>query len=142
RSLGKFIFGFDMIRYAVSKAANFLFAQKLQRQLNEQGLPILFIAVHPDVVATEGVITSNTASIRIMACLSFFTPDQSTASPLFAAAAKEVRQYPEKYKKKFLVPIGKVMAPNLVAEDEKQVKGPWKSTIKEVNRHHIADSLP
>lgn len=131
-----------MIRYAVSKAAAVLFAQELQRQLDKQNLPILSIAVHPGEVATEGVMTSNTAPVRIMARLSFLTPDQGAASPLFAATAKEVRQGPEKYKGKFLVPIGKVMAPNPVAKDKAQVKGLWENTTKEVNKHLIADGLP
>lgn len=131
-----------MIRYAVSKAATTLFAQELQRRLDEQGLPILSIAVHPGEVATEGVMTSNTAPLKIIARMSFLTPKQGTASPLFAATAKQVRQDPEKYKGKFLVPIGKVTAPNPVATDERQVQGLWENTIAEVNKQLIADGLP
>ncbi|KAF7595635.1 hypothetical protein BBP40_005383 [Aspergillus hancockii] len=140
--LGRFIFGFDMIRYAVSKAANLVFAQELQRRLDEQGLPILSIAVHPGEVATEGVMTSNYFPLRIMARLVFLTSDQGAASPIYAATAEKIRQDPGRYKGKFLTPIGKVEPSNPVAKDERQVKGLWDNTTKEVNQQLIANNLP
>src|SRR6478735_6412698 len=56
RFLGRFMFGFDMIRYAVSKAAVVLLTQELQGRLEGQNLPITCIAVHPGEVLTEGVL--------------------------------------------------------------------------------------
>ncbi|EIT81774.1 dehydrogenase [Aspergillus oryzae 100-8] len=142
RYFGKFIFGFDMIRYAVSKAANALFAQELQRRLDKQGLPITSIAVHPGEVATEGLMSSNTAPVRMVARLLFLTADEGAVTPLFAATAVEVRQDPERYKGRFLVPIGRVEAPNPVANDDEQVKGLWGTTVKEVNKHLADNGLP
>ncbi|KAH8597562.1 daunorubicin C-13 ketoreductase [Bisporella sp. PMI_857] len=142
RYLGRFVFGFDMIRYAVSKAANFLFAQELQRRLDAQHLPILSIAVHPGEVATEGVMNTNTALVRFMARLLFLKPEQGAVSPLFAATATEVRRNSERYKGRFLLPVGKVTPPNPVAADERQVKGLWDNTTEEVNKQLVADGLP
>ncbi|KAJ6026556.1 hypothetical protein N7460_011373 [Penicillium canescens] len=65
RFLGRFIFWFDMVRYAVSKAAVVLFTKELQHRLDEQGLLVITIAVHPGEVATEGVMTINNAFISI-----------------------------------------------------------------------------
>lgn len=142
RYIGRFIFGFDMIRYSVSKAANVLFMQELQQKLDEQGLLILSISVHPGEVATAGVMASNPAIIRFIARLSFLTPNQGAASPLFAATASEIRQDYMKYKGKGLLPIGKVAAPHAVTQDKAQVKGLWENTTKEVNAQLIADCLP
>jgi NAD(P)-dependent dehydrogenase (short-subunit alcohol dehydrogenase family) len=142
RWFGRFIFGFDMVRYAVSKAAVVLFTKELQQQLDEQGLPIITIAVHPGEVATEGVMAINNAFIKTLARISFLTPEQGSATPIFAATAKEVRQNAGKYKGKFLVPFGRVEAPNTVVEDDGQVKGLWKNTTREINKRLVSEGLP
>ncbi|KEZ43364.1 hypothetical protein SAPIO_CDS4824 [Scedosporium apiospermum] len=112
----KFLFGFDMIRYAVSKAAAILFTKELQRRLDDQDLPILCVAVHP--------------------------AEQGAATPFFAAVAGEVRQKANVYKGRFLVPIGKVETPNAVAEDNRQIKGLWENTTQEVNKQLAEYKLP
>ncbi|KAJ4157672.1 hypothetical protein NW754_009320 [Fusarium falciforme] len=134
RFMGKFFFGFDMIRYGVSKAAVVLFTQELQRRFDEQGLPIICIAVHPGEVLTEGVLAINNFLVRAIARMSFISAEQGAANSLFAAAATEVRENVEKYKGKFLVPVGKLEAPNPVAEDGGQVKGLWENTVIEINQ--------
>jgi NAD(P)-dependent dehydrogenase (short-subunit alcohol dehydrogenase family) len=135
------MFGFDMIRYAVSKAAVVLFTKELQDRLDEQGLPIITIAVHPGEVATEGVMTINNAFIRTLARISFLTSEQGSATPIFAATAKKVRQNAEKYKGKFLVPVGRIESPNIVVEDDRQVKGLWENTTVEVNKQLVSEGL-
>ncbi|UPL00570.1 hypothetical protein LCI18_011504 [Fusarium solani-melongenae] len=142
RFLGRFMFGFDMIRYGVSKAAVVLFTQELQRRFDEQGLPITCIAVHPGEVLTEGVLAINNFFVRAIARMSFISAEQGAANPLFAAAATEVRESVEKYKGKFLVPIGKLEAPNPVAEDGGQVKGLWENTVFEINQWAAEKKLP
>lgn len=112
RYLGRFIFGFDMIRYAVFKAATLILVQELQRRMNEQDLAIISIAVHPGEVATEGVVATNTALLRFIARASFLSPDKGAVTPLLAATAKEVRQNPE-YKGKYIVPVGKIGVLNM-----------------------------
>lgn len=142
RFLGRFMFGFDMIRYAVSKAAVVLFTKELQDRLNEQGIPILCIAVHPGEAVTEGLLAINNAFVKTIARMSFITAEQGAATPLFAATAKEVRQNAKKYEGKFIVPVRKVEAPNPVANNNLQVKGLWDITTVEVNKQLVAENLP
>ncbi|KAI8725548.1 hypothetical protein NCS52_00126200 [Fusarium sp. LHS14.1] len=134
RFLGRFFFAFDMIRYAVSKTAVVLFTKELQRRFDEQGLAITCIAVHPGEVFTEGLVSVNNFLVGAIARIAFVSADQGAANSLFAAAATEVRENAEKYKGKFLVPVGKLEAPNPVAEDAAQVKGLWENTVIEVNQ--------
>ncbi|KAJ5619636.1 hypothetical protein N7510_003620 [Penicillium lagena] len=139
--IGRLMFGYDLPRYAVSKAAVTSFTKELQRRLDEQGLPIVTVSVHPGEVATEGVMTINNLFIRTIARLLFVASEQGAATSAFAATATEVRQNIEKYKGKFLVPIGKVGSPNAVVEDDRQVKGLWETTNREVNEQLLTENL-
>ncbi|KAH7007608.1 hypothetical protein EDB80DRAFT_752166 [Ilyonectria destructans] len=121
RHVGRFLFGFDMIRYAVSKAAVVLFIKELQRRLEEQSLHILCMAVHPGEVATESLLELNSFPLKTIARMSFLTAEQGALPPLFAATAGEVRKKAAKYKGQFLMPIGKVGTPNAIANDDRQI---------------------
>ncbi|RSL60424.1 hypothetical protein CEP53_005460 [Fusarium sp. AF-6] len=134
RFLGRFFFAFDIIRFSVSKAAVVLFTHELQHRFDEQGLSITCIAVHPGEVLTEGLLSINNFLVGAIARMAFVSTEQGAANSLFAAAATEVRENVEKYKGKFLVPTGKLEAPNPVAEDAGQVKGLWENTVIEVNQ--------
>ncbi|EQB47730.1 hypothetical protein CGLO_13117 [Colletotrichum gloeosporioides Cg-14] len=142
RYFGKFAFGFDMIRYAVSKAANLIFAQGLQRRLDEQGLPIISVAVHPGEVATEGVFSINNAMVRTIARLTFLSPEQGAANPVFAAASRDVKENLAVFKGQFLLPVGKIGVPASVASDEEQVKGLWNTAMEEINKRLADEGLP
>ncbi|KAF2794218.1 putative carbonyl reductase [Melanomma pulvis-pyrius CBS 109.77] len=141
RCLLKHMFGFDMIRYAVSKAATCMFAQELQRRLDESGIPILSLAVHPGEIATEGVMRINTALVGLIARLTFATPDQGAATPLFAAVATEVRDDPEKYKGKLIMPVGGIDNAHPSTQNKGQVKALWEMTTKEANEELVAHNL-
>ncbi|KAJ0325593.1 hypothetical protein COL5a_007404 [Colletotrichum fioriniae] len=129
------IFVVDMIRYAVSKVANLLFAQELQRLLDEQGLPILSISVHPGGVASPGSKDIGNSIFSLVRSAAFLTVDQGAITSVFAATAAEVRENADKYKGKYLEPFGKIVTPNPVAKDEKQVKGMWEHTTVEANKY-------
>ncbi|KXH33368.1 daunorubicin C-13 ketoreductase [Colletotrichum simmondsii] len=129
------IFVVDMIRYAVSKVANLLFAQELQRLLDEQGLPILSISVHPGGVASPGSKDIGNSLFSLVRSAAFLTVDQGAITTVFAATAAEVRENAEMYKGKYLEPFGKIVTPNPVAKDEKQVKGMWEHTTVEANKY-------
>ncbi|KAF7555284.1 hypothetical protein G7Z17_g2332 [Cylindrodendrum hubeiense] len=141
RYLGRFMFAFDIIRYAVSKAAVVLFTKELQNRLDEHGFPILVVVVHPGEVFTEGVLLSNNAFIKTIARFSFMTAEQGAATPLFAATLSNVRRDFHEYKAKFLVPVGKIENPNPVAENDLQVKGLWDITTVEVNEQLSIEGL-
>ncbi|KAF5581584.1 carbonyl reductase [Fusarium pseudoanthophilum] len=130
RYLGRFMFGFDMIRYAVSKTAVVLFTQELQARLEQQNLPITCIAVHPGEVLTEGVLSINNFVVRAIARASFLSAEQGAFNSLFAATAEDAL----KFKGMFIVPVGKLEEPNPVAKDDRQVKGLWENTGVEVNK--------
>lgn len=136
------MFGFDIIRYAVSKVAVVLLTQELQERLEGQKLPITCIAVHPGEVLTEGVLAINTVLVRAIARASFSTAEQGAANSLFAATATEVKKDVRKYKGKFIVPVGKLEQPNPVAKDGQQVKGLWENTVVEVNKWLVEKKLP
>ncbi|KAK0374806.1 short-chain dehydrogenase/reductase family Oxidoreductase [Colletotrichum limetticola] len=142
RYFGRFIFGFDTIRYGVSKAANAIFAQELQKRMDEQKLPILSMAVHPGEVATEGVFSINPSLIKTIARWTFISPEQGAATPVFAAVSKEIRQDASKYKGKFVFPGGKIGDPNPVASDKEQTTGLWRNANEEVNSQLRAQGLP
>ncbi|KAF5591718.1 carbonyl reductase [Fusarium pseudocircinatum] len=142
RYLGRFMFGFDMIRYAVSKTAVALFTKELQARLEQHNLPLTCIAVHPGEVLTEGVLAINNVLVRAIARASFLTAEQGAANSLFAATATEVTKDALKYKGKFIVPVGKVEDPNPVAKDNRQVKGLWENTVVEVNKWLAEKKLP
>ncbi|KAK1724163.1 hypothetical protein CaCOL14_004700 [Colletotrichum acutatum] len=142
RYVGRFIFGFDTIRYGVSKAANAIFAQELQKRMDEQKLSILSMAVHPGEVATEGVFSINPSLVKMIARWTFISPEQGAATPVFAAASNEIRQDSLKYKGKFVFPGGKIGDPNPVASNEEQVAGLWRNANEEVNAQLRAQGLP
>jgi NAD(P)-dependent dehydrogenase (short-subunit alcohol dehydrogenase family) len=130
RYLGRFMFGFDMIWYAVSKTAVVLFTQELQARLEQQNLPITCIAVHPGEVLTEGVLSINNFFVRAIGRAFFLSAEQGAANSLFVATAEDAL----KFKGKFIVPVGNLEEPNPVAKDDQQVKGLWENTGIEVNK--------
>ncbi|KAH7067991.1 putative carbonyl reductase [Paraphoma chrysanthemicola] len=142
RYLARFLFSFNMIRFAISKAATVILAEELQRRLDEQNTPILSMAVHPGETATEAVLRNIPSLLGPVARLAFLKPDQGAATPLFAVTAKEVRRDSERYKGKFILPGGNIGVPNPVAKDERQVKGLWKHATDAVDKELAARNLP
>lgn len=131
-----------MIRYSVAKTANMMFAQKLQQMMDSQGIPILSIGVHPGAVASDGVKTIGTGLFNRVINMSFVTTDQGALNSLFAATAKEVRATPEKYKGRYLEPVGQVVEPHVVTKDHEQVEGLWENTTIAVNKYLAKIHLP
>ncbi|KAK7398543.1 hypothetical protein QQX98_012091 [Neonectria punicea] len=124
RYILRHMFGFDAIRYSVSKASIVLFIKELQRRLDEQGIPILVRAPgRGQYRESEGY-------------------QRRAATPIFAATAKEVRQNASVNEGKFLEPVGKISTPNPVANDEAQIKGLWENTTAEVNKKLTSEGLP
>ena len=89
------------LAYANSKLANLLFADELQRQLAERGLPVTAAAAHPGVAAT-GLFTSRDGMganpvLRVFApaLLKVFTqsPRVAARAPLYAATEAEPGSY-------------------------------------------------
>lgn len=142
RYILRFIFKFDIIRLAVSRAATNIFAHELQRRLDSSGSQILSLAVHPGEVATEGVSKSNGPVLATIARFVFATPDQGAANPLWAATAEEARTDSAKYRGKLILPVGKVGSAHPVTQNERQVNNLWEVATNEVNKQLAASDLP
>ncbi|KPM35890.1 hypothetical protein AK830_g10672 [Neonectria ditissima] len=134
RYLQKHMFTVDMIRYSMAKVANLLFAQELQRRLDEQGSSIISLSVHPGSVRSAKALDIFCGPLKPIMRRVMLTEDEGSFTLLFGATAKEVREKPEAFKGKYLEPIGEVKPNHVVANDEKQVRGLWDNTSKEVNK--------
>jgi NAD(P)-dependent dehydrogenase (short-subunit alcohol dehydrogenase family) len=79
--------------YAQSKLADLIFAREMQRRLSEAGSPILSIAAHPGIAATN-LFSNMTGFLKTLASLVSPLIGQSAAAgalpELFAATAPEV----------------------------------------------------
>jgi NAD(P)-dependent dehydrogenase (short-subunit alcohol dehydrogenase family) len=142
RYLQSHIFHVDMIRYSVSKVANCMFAQELQRIFDEQRLPILSISVHPGGVASEGAMTIGTGVFRALVKSTFITTDQGAITSAFAATATEVRKNPSKYGGRYLEPYGQIGTPHQILKNQAAVKGMWDNTTTGVNSYLQKQGLP
>ncbi|KAI0640561.1 NAD-P-binding protein [Trametes meyenii] len=96
-------------RYAFSKGMQLMFVKELQRRLDQEGTPILVIAVDPGEVNTEGVqaYAHSVGGLRSsiyagIANLTFTTPTKGAYGPVFAAASPVPRGRVEEYKGAFL----------------------------------------
>ncbi|KAF8994912.1 short-chain dehydrogenase [Cyathus striatus] len=125
-----------LYRYGHSKLANVLFAYQLQKRLNEEGVDILSLTLHPGTVKTGMnalAVLSTIAHIFITIAGSVdyvarfgggnlfdraFTPLEGAITPLFAAVAPEVRNDKAKFGGAYLMPFGKV-SPDDTSEDAK-----------------------
>ncbi|KAI0073654.1 NAD-P-binding protein [Panus rudis PR-1116 ss-1] len=128
-------------RYGRSKLANVLFTRELQRRFDAEGVPIIALSLHPGGVKTDGweeFTSHNTGFLKFFYTLlgsTFVSPDKGAYTPVFAAAASQVRQQAEKYKGAYLMPPGKVVAASKPADSEELAKELWdtsESLLKEI----------
>ncbi|KAF8994916.1 short-chain dehydrogenase [Cyathus striatus] len=108
----------NYLRYGHSKLANILFAFQLQKKLDSVGADIISLSVHPGGVKTAGAFdyVSRTNSEHLLETA--VTPLEGAITPLFAAAAPEVREEKTKYSGAYLMPYGEVSLDDL-SEDAK-----------------------
>ncbi|KAE9409502.1 NAD(P)-binding protein [Gymnopus androsaceus JB14] len=91
------------VRYGLSKLANILFTNELQKRLNESGTKNIYcISVHPGGVSTElmrGPIQSWPYLWPVFSFMSmiFLAPEQGALTQLYAATAPEVEEQDLKY---------------------------------------------
>ncbi|KAK7427383.1 hypothetical protein QQZ08_006152 [Neonectria magnoliae] len=137
RYLQKHLFTVDMMRYSLAKLANLLFAQELQRRLDEQGSSIISLSVHPGSVRSANALDIFSGVLKPVMRRAMVTEDEGSFTLLFGAAAKEVREKPDAFKGKYMEPVGEVKAAHIVANDKKQVQGLWDNTSKEVNKYLV-----
>ncbi|KAL7281917.1 hypothetical protein ACG7TL_003383 [Trametes sanguinea] len=124
-----------LLRYSYTKIMQLLFIRELQRRLDEQGVPILLIAVDPGEVNTEGVqaYAKSVGPIlaplyRMIANLTFISPIKGAYGPVFSAASPIPRAQPDAYRGAYLKPPGKLAKSNPVADREDLQKELWETT--------------
>jgi NAD(P)-dependent dehydrogenase (short-subunit alcohol dehydrogenase family) len=124
-----------MPTYAMSKIANTMFAQELQRRLDAEGSSIISISVDPGGVSTDGALAIFVPVMRPMVKKTMNTPEQGAITPLFAATAAEVREKRGEYGGKFLQPFGQIGKPHPILGHEGAVGALWSRTEEEVGKY-------
>ncbi|KAF9473592.1 NAD(P)-binding protein [Pholiota conissans] len=96
-------------RYFISKLANVLFTNALQRKLSSSNPNIICISLNPGLVKTSISEKSGVPFFMfILVWLFSVPPDEGAYNSCFAAASPLVRQDAEKYKGAYLEPVGKI----------------------------------
>ncbi|CRK40935.1 hypothetical protein BN1708_008386 [Verticillium longisporum] len=146
----------DVTAYGVTKLANAVYAQELQRHISDgvrqdaedalSSRSIIVTAVHPGTVRTPGMAEVFQPWILGLASHFAVTPTEGAQNLLFAATANEVRSLPEKFAGRFLLPIGQVAPLHPSAKDPTLGAGLWENTQREVNtylkQHGLGELLP
>ncbi|PPQ67330.1 hypothetical protein CVT26_007251 [Gymnopilus dilepis] len=117
----------SLSRYSVSKLANVLFSNALQRKLASTS--IICISLHPGVVNTS--TASRLPYPRIAGFLMwalFKSPDEGAFNSCFAAASPAVRESADKFKGVYLVPVGKIVDAAPIARKEDVQDDLWQTT--------------
>ncbi|KAG8792833.1 hypothetical protein FRC12_004704 [Ceratobasidium sp. 428] len=121
----------QVVRYGRSKLANHLFTSELQSRLDAEGSNIIAVCLHPGNVTTSAAVNSvgkmpvwSLISSSILR-LAFVNEAEGARNSVFAATSPVIRAEPDKYKGKYLMPIGKVTTPSKMAQDVRLAKQLW-----------------
>jgi hypothetical protein len=133
--------------------ANILFASELQRRLDAEGSNIIVVSLHPGVIATgehamrpvklKYILTLSPKDSALdvvsrmpvlgpisgfLTRLTFVDEADGGYHEVFAAANPVVRAESEKYKGKYMMPVGKITEPSKLAQDVELSKQLWALT--------------
>ncbi|KAI0036127.1 NAD-P-binding protein [Vararia minispora EC-137] len=95
-------------RYGATKLMIILFVRELQRRLDEEGVPITCMAVHPGQVGTAGCKEHIPFYLLPYAWLATLSPFQGAFTSLFAATSPQVFAQRDQFAGRYLVPFGEV----------------------------------
>ncbi|KAF8598956.1 NAD(P)-binding protein [Ceratobasidium sp. AG-I] len=129
-----------LTRYSRTKLANILFTKELQRRLDKEDSGIITVSIHPGYVATEAakVATSKMPFLglisNVLVKLFFIDEASGARNSVYAAAHPRIRVEAESFKGQFMTPVGKVMQPSALAQDEDLSKDLWTLTEGIVER--------
>ncbi|KAK2008310.1 daunorubicin C-13 ketoreductase [Colletotrichum eremochloae] len=129
------LFAVDMFRYAMSKLAVSMFTKELQNRLDAESVPIICTSLNPGPTLSADVLSIFIPPMRPLVRKSFISPDQGSFNALFAATSEKVRDEPEKYKGRYMEPIGQLRTPHKIMNDPTQLEGLWNATMTSINRH-------
>ncbi|KAG8858988.1 hypothetical protein FRB96_004808 [Tulasnella sp. 330] len=124
----------------VSKLANILFAKQLQRLLDDGGIDVVSLSLHPGALDSEGSQEMSKSFwigfvIRFVLKLTgkLLTPAKAAYTPLFAATSLQVRADKRKYAGVFLTPVERITEPSKVATDMNAAKELWETTERVIS---------
>ncbi|CAL1709882.1 unnamed protein product [Somion occarium] len=125
----------NLKRYGLTKLANILWTNTLQKQYDAKNVPITCISMHPGGVLTDSALErlKQSAIPRLRIAISRLfadEPEQGSFTTLFAAASKEIAKDKGKYRAKYLAPYGKIVEPSKLAKDETLANNLWGTTQK------------
>ena len=112
----------------ITKLANILFMNELQKRLNSEKTAITCISVHPGEVNTFASRTPYPFIASIIMGLFFMLPEAGAHNSCFAAASPLIRQHPEQFKGAYLVPCGVIEEPGKNAKRNDLALELWKTS--------------
>jgi NAD(P)-dependent dehydrogenase (short-subunit alcohol dehydrogenase family) len=115
----------------MSKLANVLWSNELQRRLSAEGLPIIVISLNPGSVNTfmDRVPPRYRWLAKLIVPLFFKTWDQGAYNSVIAAASPVVRQNPDVYRAAYIQgDYGKVKKPSVDASNPEAATELWEVT--------------
>lgn len=125
-------------RYAVSKAANILFASELQRRMDAENISIISTSLHPGTVATEGLAGITMGWLGpvwwLAKMLMSGSPEKGAVTSLYLAVGTEARAEPDKFKGLYFDEHCKAVAPGKVASDPKAARALWELSEETVKK--------
>ncbi|KAH8662397.1 short-chain dehydrogenase [Xylariales sp. PMI_506] len=125
--------GADFTRYSLSKLANILFSQQLQKNFNGSGIDAISLALHPGLIKTDGVINWLVPGGGTRTLEGRLTPEEGAITAIFAATSPKVLAEKETYKGAFLVPPGTIEELVGDAKDEKLAQELWTTSERAVS---------
>lgn len=136
RWIGQYIFKFHMTRYLVSKLGLAMLTVDLQRRLDEAGIPIMCVSLHPGGTKTEGLLEANRWVMLPIVHLFFLTEDQGSWHTLYRATDGEMRRAFEENKGKYFEAVGGASHPgHPYMQDPMKTRAVWDMTQKEVDEY-------
>jgi hypothetical protein len=129
------VFNVNMLHYAVSKLANAMFAKQLQRNLDQQRVPIAVVSLHPGGVASDNIRDVFKMWAWPLVARNFLPPDAGSFATLFAATSGEIRNREKGFMGNYMNTTGILHPGHPLMHDETQAQGLWENTQEEANRY-------
>lgn len=111
-----------------SKLANILWTRELQKHLDSEGIPITTISLHPGPADSFSRRFPFPRFSGFIVGLFFPSTEVAAYTSVFAAASPIVAADREKYKGKYLTPVGKLTEPSDVAKRPELAEELWVTT--------------
>ena len=128
----------QMSRYALSKLANILFCEELQRRLDAKQVPIISLTTNPGGVNTEGDMSVWPVWMRPVMSRTFVAPSKGTVPILYLATAPEIKQNPTKYKALYYERSCKSAAPSTLTQHVEVARNLWQTSEEAVKGYIIS----